>query len=60
MQVMAAAMLQLAPRGSGRTSFRLYEALQLGLIPVYIWDEDVSGSFIGPRFVWLVASSYYF
>jgi len=29
----------LAPRGYGRTSFRLYEAMQLGCIPVYIFDE---------------------
>jgi hypothetical protein len=29
----------LCPRGYGRTSFRLYEALALGSIPVYIWDD---------------------
>jgi hypothetical protein len=29
----------LAPRGFGKTSFRLYEALKLGSIPVYIYDE---------------------
>ena len=29
----------LAPRGYGKTSFRLYEAMQLGAIPVYIYDE---------------------
>lgn len=29
----------LAPRGYGRTSFRLYEALEAGAIPVYIWDD---------------------
>lgn len=29
----------LCPRGYGKTSFRLYEALQLGSIPVYISDE---------------------
>jgi hypothetical protein len=29
----------LCPRGWGRTSFRLYEAIALGTIPVYIWDD---------------------
>jgi len=30
--------LALAPRGVGSTSFRLYEALQLGIPPVYTYD----------------------
>lgn len=29
----------LCPRGYGRTSFRMYEAMQLGAIPVYIYDD---------------------
>ena len=29
----------LAPRGYGKSSFRLYEILQLGSVPVYISDE---------------------
>ena len=29
----------LAPRGYGRSSFRLFEILQLGSIPIYIWDD---------------------
>ena len=29
----------LAPRGYGRTSYRLYEMFHLGAIPVYIYDE---------------------
>ncbi len=29
----------LCPRGTGPTSFRLYETLQLGAVPVYIYDE---------------------
>jgi hypothetical protein len=29
----------LCPRGYGKTSFRLYESIQLGSIPVYISDE---------------------
>ena len=29
----------LAPRGFGRSSFRFFEILKLGSIPVYIWDD---------------------
>lgn len=29
----------LCPRGYGRTSYRLYEAIALGSIPIYIWDD---------------------
>ena len=29
----------LAPRGYGKTSFRMYEALRLNSIPVYIYDD---------------------
>lgn len=29
----------LAPRGYGKTSFRLYEAMELGCVPVYIYDD---------------------
>ena len=29
----------LAPRGYGRSSFRFFEILQLGSIPIYIWDD---------------------
>ena len=28
-----------APRGYGRSSFRFFEILKLGTIPVYIWDD---------------------
>lgn len=31
-------MLQLAPSGTNPSSFRFYESLQLGLIPVYVYD----------------------
>ena len=30
----------LAPRGYGRTSFRLYETLQYGTVPVFLYEED--------------------
>jgi hypothetical protein len=36
---LSASIFGLAPRGYGKTSFRLYEAMQLGAIPVYIYDE---------------------
>ena len=29
----------LAPRGYGRSSFRFFEILELGAVPVYIWDD---------------------
>lgn len=30
----------LTPRGHGSASWRMYEALQLGSIPIYQWDYD--------------------
>jgi hypothetical protein len=30
----------LCPRGVGSTSYRFYEAMQLGVVPVLIADED--------------------
>lgn len=38
-EIMARSTFSLCPRGIGRTSFRLYEALSLGSIPVYIYDD---------------------
>lgn len=35
---MSRSSLALAPRGTGPTSFRLYEAMALGAVPVYIWE----------------------
>jgi hypothetical protein len=35
---MASSKFALCPRGYGKTSFRLYEALQVGTVPVYISD----------------------
>jgi hypothetical protein len=29
----------LAPRGFGRTSYRLAEIIQIGRIPVYLYDD---------------------
>lgn len=39
LNVMSQSRYTLAPRGYGKTSFRLYEALRLGSIPIYIYDE---------------------
>jgi len=37
--VMEKSTFTLCPRGLGRTSFRLYEAISVGSIPIYIWDD---------------------
>lgn len=37
--VMAKSTFTLCPRGLTPASFRLYEALSLGSIPIYIWDD---------------------
>lgn len=37
--VMARSTFSLCPRGLGRASFRLYEALSVGSIPIYLWDD---------------------
>lgn len=39
--VMKQTVFALSPRGFGPTSFRLYEALEFGCIPVYIHDDDI-------------------
>jgi hypothetical protein len=36
---MTSCRFALCPRGYGRTSFRLFEAMDLGAVPVYIYDE---------------------
>ncbi|MDO8541016.1 MAG: exostosin family protein [Opitutaceae bacterium] len=38
-EVMSRSTFSLCPRGLGRASFRFYEALSVGSIPVYIWDD---------------------
>ncbi|HZZ73503.1 MAG TPA: exostosin family protein [Pirellulales bacterium] len=38
-EALSRSVFALCPRGYGKTSFRMYEALQLGCIPVYIYDE---------------------
>ncbi len=40
MDITSRSIFTLCPRGYGRNSFRMYEAMQLGSIPVYIFDED--------------------
>lgn len=39
--IMSSSVFSLCPRGYGQTSFRIYEALQSGSIPVYIYDDPL-------------------
>lgn len=38
--IMASSNFTLAPRGYGKTSFRMYEAMQLDSIPIYVYDIE--------------------
>lgn len=38
-ELMSQSRFSLAPRGYGKSSFRMYEALRLGSVPVYVYDE---------------------
>jgi len=38
--IMADTRVSLAPRGFGRSSFHLYEILQMGLIPLYVYSDE--------------------
>lgn len=40
-EVTEASIFSLCPRGYGATSYRLYEAMQLGAIPVYVSDKHL-------------------
>jgi len=40
LDITARSVFSLCPRGYGATSFRLYEAMQLGAIPVYIYTGE--------------------
>lgn len=37
--IMESSVVAMAPRGFGRTSFRLYEAIQKGVLPLHIFDD---------------------
>lgn len=39
LRMMTDTAFPLAPRGYGATSFRMYEALQAGRVPLYIWGD---------------------
>ena len=39
LRVTCKSKMALAPRGNGASSYRLFELLQLGISPVYIWDK---------------------
>ena len=38
-KLVAHTMFNMAPRGFGRTSFRLYEIIQIGRLPIYMYDD---------------------
>ncbi len=38
-EIMGRSVFSLCPRGLGPTSFRLYEAMSMGSIPIYVWDK---------------------
>lgn len=38
-RVVASSPFCLVPRGFGRTSFLMYEAIQLSVVPIYVWDD---------------------
>jgi len=38
-EIMATAMFNLAPRGYGRSTFRFAEIIQMGRVPVFLWDD---------------------
>ena len=38
-EILNKSIFTLAPRGYGYTSFRIYEAILAGSIPIYIWEN---------------------
>jgi len=40
-QILHRSIYTLCPRGYGYTSYRLFEAINAGSIPIYIWDNEV-------------------
>ena len=40
-KIISNSIFSLCPRGFGPTSFRLYESIQMGSIPIYISDEFI-------------------
>ncbi len=41
LRVMNQSLLNLTPRGYGRSAFHIYETIQLGYIPVYIYNDHM-------------------
>ena len=39
--IMEQSYFSFAPRGFGPTSFRLFEAIRLGSVPIYFWEDDL-------------------
>jgi hypothetical protein len=40
-EILSRSIFTLAPRGFGYTSFRLFEAILCGSIPIYIWEGEI-------------------
>ena len=38
--ILSRSLFSLSPRGYGYTSFRIYEAIQMESIPIYVWDKE--------------------
>ena len=38
-QTLAESSLVLTPRGQGRAAYSMYETIQMGMVPVYVWDD---------------------
>jgi len=61
---MSATSWNLAPRGFGRASFRLSEIIQMGRVPVYLYDDrpwlPYEGTKLDPTYLGLVAQSGHF
>lgn len=49
---MSRSIFSLAPRGTGNTSYRLWEALLVGSVPVYISDEFWLPRYVNQDFIW--------
>ena len=49
--VMARSLFSLAPSGSNPSSFRLYEALQLGVVPIFLFEDSQEQAWL-PYHAW--------
>jgi hypothetical protein len=52
-ELIRGSVFHLCPRGNGPTSYRLFESLQAGTIPIYIWEEVRLLPFYATHFTFL-------